>query len=141
MPECPIFFVYLISSSLTYWQRKVYGWHLEGRILISVISKTSDADEMLMRCEWLTSASGGVELALQCRDACQDMPECEFSALPFFTHLGNSRLLLVEMKAIRSAVQEEKGNLPAQNTTLETNNNNTEQAWQTPVQALKVASA
>ncbi|ONM37693.1 hypothetical protein ZEAMMB73_Zm00001d043362 [Zea mays] len=75
MPECPIFFVYLISSSLTYWQRKVYGWHLE------------------------------------------------------------------EMKAIRSAVQEEKGNLPAQNTTLETNNNNTEQAWQTPVQAPKVASA
>ncbi|PWZ19594.1 hypothetical protein Zm00014a_038366 [Zea mays] len=45
------------------------------------------------------------------------------------------------MKAIRSAVQEEKGNLPAQNTTLETNNNNTEQAWQTPGQALKVASA
>ncbi|ONM37694.1 hypothetical protein ZEAMMB73_Zm00001d043362 [Zea mays] len=30
MPECPIFFVYLISSSLTYWQRKVYGWHLEN---------------------------------------------------------------------------------------------------------------
>jgi hypothetical protein len=25
------------------------------------------------------------------------MPECEFSALPFFTHLGNSRLLLVVM--------------------------------------------
>lgn len=45
-----------------------------------------------------------------------------------------------EMKAVRSAVQEEKGNLPAQNTTLETNNNNTEQAWQTPGQALKVAT-
>ena len=29
-------------------------------------------------------------------------------------------ILLVGMKAIRSAVQEEKGNLPAQNTTLET---------------------
>ncbi|XP_020396837.1 ADP-ribosylation factor 1 [Zea mays] len=39
----------LLSNKLAYM----------GRILISVISKTSDADEMLMRCEWLTSASGG----------------------------------------------------------------------------------
>ncbi|XP_066395492.1 uncharacterized protein [Miscanthus floridulus] len=45
-----------------------------------------------------------------------------------------------EMKAIRSAIQEEKGNLPAQITSSETSNKDTEQAWQIQDQVLKVAT-
>ncbi|CAD6222639.1 unnamed protein product [Miscanthus lutarioriparius] len=46
-----------------------------------------------------------------------------------------------EMKAIRSAIQEEKGNLSAPIIASETSNNNdTEQAWQTQDQVLKVAT-
>jgi len=44
-----------------------------------------------------------------------------------------------EMKAMRSAIQEEKGNLPAQITSLESNDD-TEQAWQTQDQVLKVTT-
>jgi len=42
------------------------------------------------------------------------------------------------MEEIRSAIQEEKGNLPVQIKNSETGNNDTEQALQTQDQALKV---